>query len=209
MGLFDIFRRKSKKTRRRRKQSLPNQGTQRINFNLHDLRSQIDSINTILQEHDSDLGEQSTIIKEHSCKLAKLENILTSHSPEELGRANRRPNTFRRPTSTTDWAQTPEPATQVQAEKLDISRFSPQEKRILSIFFGNNDMAFSYADIAQAMGKSPNTIKNQMNHINAKAELFNYSLDNDNRKRFRLKQGLRIEKYLNIDRPSQRPDRLD
>ena len=209
MGWFDIFKKKSRKTRTHRNRSNPRCTTLRINSDIEALTNQINTINIILQTHDSDLGEQSTIIKAHSHKLTKLESIVTRHGSEELGRASRQTNTFKRPISTTGLIRTPEPAARFQSEKLDISRFSPQEKRILSIFFNNNDMALSYTDLAKSMGKSPNTIKNQMNHINAKAELFNYSLDNDNRKRFRLKQGLSIEKYLNINRPVQRPDRLD
>ena len=210
MGLFDIFfKQKSRKTRTRRKRSNARPRTPRINSDIEAIKNQIDTINVILQTHDSDLGEQSTIIRAHSNKLTKLETIVASHSSQGFGQAKRETNPFKRPISTTELIPTPEPAAHVQPEKLDISRFSPQEKRILSIFFNNNEMALSYTDIAKSMGKSPNTIKNQMNHINAKAELFNYSVDNDSRKRFRLKQGLRIEKYLNIDRPVQRPDRLD
>ena len=210
MGLFDIFfKQKSRKTRTRRKQSAPRRRTLRIDSDIKAIKNQIDTINVILQTHDSDLGEQSTIIRAHSLKLTKLETIVTSYNSDGFGLAKRETNTFKRPISTTERTVTPEPAARFQSEQLDISRFSPQEKRILSIFFGNSDIALSYTDIAKSMGKSPNTIKNQMNHINAKAELFNYSLDNDNKKRFRLKQGLSIEKYLNIDRPVQRPDRLD
>ena len=161
MGLLDIFfKQKSRKTRTRRKQSAPRRRTLRIDSDIKAIKKQIDTINIILQTHDSDLGEQSTIIRAHSHKLTKLETIVASHSSQGFGPANLQTNTFKRPISTTQLVPTPEAAPQLKPEKLDISRFSPQEKRILSIFFNNNDMTLSYTDIAKSMGKSPNTIKN-------------------------------------------------
>jgi DNA-binding NarL/FixJ family response regulator len=66
-------------------------------------------------------------------------------------------------------------------------------------------MALSYKDIGSILGKSANTIKNQMHQILIKADLFERAIDNDMRNRFRLKDGIKIEKYLNIDRPSDQP----
>ena len=40
-------------------------------------------------------------------------------------------------------------------------------------------MALSYVDIAKYLGKSPNTIKNQVRQINMKSDLFNYTVDNE------------------------------
>ena len=60
-------------------------------------------------------------------------------------------------------------------------------------------MAFSYIDIAKALGKSANTVKNQMHQLCMKADLFDKTIDNQSRNRFRLKDGLKIEQYLNVN----------
>ena len=66
-------------------------------------------------------------------------------------------------------------------------------------------MALSYRDVGSMLSKSANTVKNQMHQILIKADLFERIIDNDMRNRFRLKDGIKIEKYLNIDRPSDQP----
>jgi hypothetical protein len=38
-----------------------------------------------------------------------------------------------------------------------------------------------------------------------KADLFTKNIDADNRNRFKLRDGLKIEKYLNVNRPSDQP----
>jgi len=84
------------------------------------------------------------------------------------------------------------------AQKFDINRFSQQQKRILAVFFQNQDMTLSYADIGKILNKSPLTIKNQMREIRLKADLFDRSIGEQSRHRFKLKKDLRIEKYLNV-----------
>ena len=202
MGLFAIFKWKKpvrkKRTQTKRMVQRNKTHIQKFSSDIEAIRNQINTINIILRKHDSDLGEQSTVIKVNTQKLMKLETIVTDYSSVMTNPTIQETNQLKRPVSTFAPASTPEPAMSFVNQKLDISRFSPQEKRILSIFFNNHDMTLSYADIAKTMGKSPNTVKNQMNQINIKADLFNYSVDNDNRKRFRLKKGVAIEKYLNI-----------
>ena len=66
-------------------------------------------------------------------------------------------------------------------------------------------MALSYRDVGSMLSKSANTIKNQMHQILIKADLFERIIDNDMRNRFRLRDGIKIEKYLNINRPSDQP----
>ena len=83
-----------------------------------------------------------------------------------------------------------------------MDRFSGQEKRILSVFFENHDMALSYVDIARALGKSHHTIKNQMHQITSRADLFDVAVDHGQRKRFRLKDNVKIEKHLKMNKES-------
>ena len=159
-----------------------------------------------MKKHDEEITENSILLEKHVSRIEKLEELVakqpTNSTISGINLANR-------PISTTEPVSTPQLKGQFESQKLDISRFSPQEKRILSVFFQNQDMALSYADIAQYLSKSPNTIKNQVRQINMKADLFNYTVDNDSRKRYKLKDGLKIEKYLNINRPDGSPDRLN
>jgi DNA-binding CsgD family transcriptional regulator len=106
--------------------------------------------------------------------------------------------TVNRPEASLNPAVSAQRQSQQQIQRFDIARFSEQEKRILTVFFQNKDMALSYADIAKYLGKSPNTIKNQMRQVSMKADLFNYTVGDESRKRFKLKDGLKIEKYLGI-----------
>jgi DNA-binding CsgD family transcriptional regulator len=109
------------------------------------------------------------------------------------------------PTQRPDWTTKPVQSNETNSSKFDIDRFSNQEKRILQVFFQNPEMPLSYRDVAHVLAKSPNTIKNELRQINTKADLFTKNVDADNRNRFKLRDGLKIEKYLNIDRPSDQP----
>lgn len=68
----------------------------------------------------------------------------------------------------------------------------------MAVFFQNQGMALSYVDIARALSRSPYTIKNQIRQIRLKADLFDRTVGDQSRNRFKLKDGLRIEKYLNV-----------
>ena len=198
MGLFDLFRKKKKRTTKHRR---PKSGTNRRKYiasfaeDITRIQSELEVIQILLCRHDQDIGEHSYLLKKHRQRLEQL--VDQSPTSQTLGGIN----PANRPISTTDPVS--------PSQKLDISRFSPQEKRILSVFFQNQDMALSYADIAQYLSKSPNTIKSQVRQINMKADLLNYTVDNESRKRYKLKDGLKIEKYLNINRPDGSPNRLN
>ena len=201
MGLFDIFKKKKKvKTRRKRqrKSSIPKtkENIIKLNSDIKNLQSQIGIIDIVLHKHDDDITEHSILIARHSRNLEKLEQLV-ANQPINPPKFDSFPSS--RPVTTTN----PPPLSQTiplqQAQKFSVNRFSPQEKRILSIFFQNTGMALSYVDIAHSLNKSPNTIKNQMRQINIKADLFTESINEENRKRFKLKDGLKIEKYLNIN----------
>jgi DNA-binding CsgD family transcriptional regulator/uncharacterized coiled-coil protein SlyX len=193
MGLLDFFI-KRKPTRRRRSKGYNITGRQQI----AGIKGQIDSINSVLKEHRKDIDENAVLLKEHSQKLTNLEDILTNQPIDS-------PPSQTSPTQRLDWAAKPVQSNGTNSCKFDIDRFSNQEKRILQIFFQNPDMALSYRDIAHALVKSPNTIKNELRQINMKADLFTRNVDAGNRNRFKLRDGLKIEKYLNIDRPSDQP----
>jgi len=206
LSLFQKKKKKAKRRKTRRSHSSKNKEEfNRLKSDFDNIRTQFSTVNILLKKHDEEITENSILLEKHVSRIEKLEEIVakqpTSPTINGINLANR-------PTSTTELVSTPQSKGQFQSQKLDISRFSPQEKRILSVFFQNQDMALSYADIAQYLSKSPNTIKNQVRQINMKADLFNYTVDNESRKRYKLKDGLKIEKYLNINRPDDGPNRL-
>jgi DNA-binding CsgD family transcriptional regulator len=125
-----------------------------------------------------------------SNRMDQLERIVTATDPVLV--AKEPPSTHRpviRPS-----------AVQQTTNPRDVDTFSPQERNILAVFFENRDMALSYADIARALKKSPHTIKNQLRQMTLKTDLFDKALDRENRNRFRLKEGLRLKKYFDMNR---------
>ena len=187
MGLFDFFIRKKsvKKTRARGLGAVDRR-------QIAGIQGQIDRINDCLEKHGKEIDENSALLKEHSQKLKNLEDIVT-HQP--VNPLLKQADDALRPAWATKSADlSPYPA----AMQHNIESFSPQEKRILAIFFQNKDMAFSYIDIAKVLGKSANTVKNQMHQLSMKADLFEKTIDTQNRNRFKLKDGLKVEQYLNV-----------
>ena len=195
MGLFDFFiRRKLRTAKKRRSKGCGITAKQQI----AGIKDRVDSINSVLQKHQKDIDENSALLKEHSQKLTNLEDILTNQ-PMSLSLSQTSP------TQRPDWTVKPVQSNVLNSCKFDINKFSNQEKRILSVFFEHQDMALSYRDVGSMLSKSANTIKNQMHQILIKADLFERIIDNDMRNRFRLRDGIKIEKYLNINRPSDQP----
>ena len=209
LNFLSIFQKRKKKAKRTKTRihhrSKNKEEFNRLKSDFSNLKAQFGTVNILLKKHDEEITENSILLEKHVNRIEKLEEIVAKQptSPTISGI-----NPANRPTSTTELVSTPQSKDQFESQRLDISRFSPQEKRILSVFFQNQDMALSYADIAQYLSKSPNTIKNQVRQINMKADLFNYTVDNESRKRYKLKDGLKIEKYLNINRPDGNPNRL-
>jgi len=200
MGLFDFFRKKRKvkvkrKRRTRKPPSRKKQTLEKTKADIENLQGQLKTINIALNKHNDELLEHTKLISGHSKALEKLEQIVTKTPiippAEEKTQANR-------PVAMINPPAMPNPPTDNLDRKFDINRFSEQEKRILAVFFQNKDMALSYIDIATALNKSPHTVKNQINRMRLKAELFDKTVDNDSRNRFKLKDGLRVEKYLNV-----------
>ena len=203
--LLSVFQKKKKRAKKPRKAKNKDEHT-KIKTELNNLRAQFGIVNILLKKHDEQIAENSIILEKHVNQITTLEEMATNQ-PTSL--QINRSKLVNRPTSTTEPICTTQSKEPLQSQKLDISRFSPQEKRILSVFFQHQDMALSYADIAQYLSKSPNTIKNQVRQINMKADLFNFTVDNQSRKRYKFKNGLKIEKYLNVHPPDESPNRLN
>ena len=199
MGLFAIFKKKKRKARKKRSnRSAPvsSQKLTKLKSEIKNINSQIGTLNLILQKHDQEITEHTIVIKKNSDQLKNLEQLVAQPAISPIKDQTEPTN---RPIMPLPPQQLPILSQKPMNQGLDIDTFSAKEKNILSVFFQNRDMALSYADIARALNKSPNTIKNQMRQINSKANLFNKAVDSDNRNRFKLCENLKIEKYLNAN----------
>jgi len=200
MGFFDLFRKKRKGHSKRRKQSRTSvsklkQTFEEVKADIDSLQAQTQTTTALLEQHSKELSEHKVIINQHSARLSSLEQMINRHpANQELDRTNQ----VNRPGQTSSPALAMAFGAQQSSQKLDVNYFSEQEKRILAVFFQNQGMALSYVDVAGVLNKSPYTIKNQMNRMRLKADLFDRTIGDQSRNRFKLKDSLRIEKYLNI-----------
>ena len=194
MNWLSLFRKKSKPrhrtTKRNRRSSVKNR--ENLKSAIDDLTQQIRTVNIAINRHDEQLSLYAQLIDDNSKLLKRLEDRFNTNN---IYLPTDRVSTHRPMTN----SLLPDLPVKPQPRQFDINQFSEQEKKILSVFFENHQMALSYADIGKALNKSPHTIKNQMRQINIKADLFNKTVDRGKRNRFRLKDGLHIKKYLNIN----------
>jgi hypothetical protein len=171
------------------------QSFEKARVDIDALQARTQTTNALLEQHSKELSEHKGIIDQHSVKLSTLEQAV-NWQPANLRLTSSsqasRPDQASNPVSATIRGNLPLP------QKLDVNYFSEQEKRILAVFFQNQGMALSYTDIARALNKSPHTIKNQVRQMRLKADLFDRTVGDQSRNRFKLKDGLRIEKYLNV-----------
>jgi DNA-binding NarL/FixJ family response regulator len=188
MGIFDFFRSKRRLKKRKRTKKYKSRFSPKQQIDI--IKTQLNTINMVLQKHDQDIGENTAIIREHCQKLKTLEQLLAT--PSVINQPAGQTKQLGRLVSSTKPIQ----SNRDNHGKFDIDKFSTQEKRILTVFFNHKDMALSYRDIASTLSKAPNTIKNQIHQILLKADIFEKCKDTSQVNRFRLKDGLKIEKYL-------------
>jgi hypothetical protein len=200
MGFFDLFRKKEKTQSRRRRQSRTSvtrlkQSFEKARIDIDALAAEEQATKSLLEQHSKELSEHKGIIEQHSARLSTLEQAV-----------NCQPTNLRltwdsqasRPDQASSQATAATPGNLQSPQKLDVDCFSEQEKRILAVFFQNQGMALSYVDVARALNRSPYTVKNQIRQMRLKADLFDRTVGDESRNRFKLKDGLRIEKYLNV-----------
>ena len=165
------------------------------------LGAEIGTIRMVLNRHDNAITECRDLADRNTKKLVQLEELVSTppappvhHTDQPVDRTVNAP---------------PRPAVQsatcAPVQQLDIDRFSEQQKRLLAVFFRNRGREMSYADVAALLGKSAHTIKNRMNEIRSKADLFDRLIGPQNRNYFRLKDDLKVEKLLKVGRPTGRP----
>lgn len=206
MGLFDLFRPK------RTKASVSQEEHRRLAAAFYDLRTQvtnldaqIGTVHLALHRHEDDIAACKDLTSRHEKALTQLEQIVNTPSAQPAGYTGQFPARSVGAIAGAANVSTVESAPYPPARKLDIDRFSEQQKRLLAIFFQNRDRQMSYADLAAVLGKSAYTIKNQMNLIRNKADLFDCTVGPESRNYFRLKNDLKVEKQLKAGRPAGRP----
>jgi hypothetical protein len=200
MGFFDLFRKKRKARSRRKSHSMTataklKQSFEKARVDIDSLQARTQTTNALLEQHSKELSEHKGIIDQHSVKLSTLEQAV-NWQPANLRLTSS--SQASRPDQASSQATVVTPGNLPLPQKLDVNYFSEQEKRILAVFFQNQGMALSYTDIAMALNKSPYTVKNQIRQMRLKADLFDRTVGDQSRNRFKLKDGLRIEKYLNV-----------
>ena len=190
MGLFNWFKAKTRppkmSTEEHRRIAT---AFSQIKEEITRLDGQIGTIHMALRQHDDEIAECKDIAVRHERTLVDLEQLVRSPPAQSVAYTDR-------PTG-----MTVAPATR----RLDIDQFSEQQKRLLAVFVQNRDRAMSYADLAALLGKSAYTIKNQMNQIRHKADLFDRVIGPQSRNFFRLKDDLKVERSLDVGRSIGRP----
>lgn len=206
MRFFGIFKKRQKQKARRSPQTnrphpKTTEALKKTGSDITHLQGQIGTINIALKKHEDQLIDHERHLQEYGKGLENLEQkigTLSSVSPT-IAQACDPPGVQ------VDQAQTCPPVALPSAQKFDIDHFSEQEKRIIALFFQNKGKRMSYSDVAGIMGKSTHTVKNQMHQIRRKADLFEKMTGPECRNFFRLKDDLRVEKYLNVGQPIARP----
>ena len=204
MGLLDLFRMRTRPPKanpwqegyRRLAAALANVSDRVLNLNR-----EIGTIHIALNQHENAITECRNLTHQHGKALAQLEQIVNSQPAEPINHSNRSINMSLPPPA----LSAAESAAHAPARRLEVDRFSDQQKRLLAVFFQNKDREMSYADVAVALGKSAHTVKNQMNQIRHKADLFDCVTGPESRNFFKLKNDLKVETRLKVGRPAGRP----
>ncbi len=208
MGLFNLFRTSvrppktdaSEENHRRLVASLSEVETQVLNLN-----AQVGTIHLALRKHDDEITVCRDLTDRHGRALMHLEQLV-DHPPVPLPRhPNRFPSRSLGPITGAPAPAGVEAPLYAPARRLDIDQFSEEQRRLLAVFFQNRDRQMSYADVAAVLGKSRCTVKNQMNQIRHKADLFDCAIGPESRNFFRLKDDLRVEKHFKAGRSPGRP----
>jgi DNA-binding CsgD family transcriptional regulator len=201
MGWLDLLRRRVAKEQ---PGPSPDAGTSEaltgLRIDINQLFGRVGTIDIAIKRHDDQLMTHEARLREHGDKLQTLEQKVTislaqpmafrqagRHGPESMPRLSAHP------------------AYASPARQFDIEQFTEQQKRVLAVFFQNKGRRMSYADVARVLNKSAYTIKNQVNQIRQKADLFDCTIGNQSRNLFALKADLRVEKYLKVGQPNERP----
>jgi hypothetical protein len=204
MGLFNIFRasiRQSKTSTWQEDHRRLATAFSEVRAQMLKLDAQVGTIHMALSRHEDAITGCKDLADRHSKALMQLEQMVSSPPAAPARYTDRPVGTI----VGTPALPVVASATWAPAHKLDVDHFSEQQRRLLAVFFQNRDREMSYADVATVLGKSACTVKNQMNQIRHKADLFECVLGPQSRNLFRLKDDLKVEKHLKVGRPMGRP----
>jgi len=176
----------------------------RLTADLQRLNGRLHTVDIALKRHDDRLARHEVRLQEHAQMFQTLEQKITTSPafPMTFRTAGRQREASGSRVSS--GAARPKPA-----QQFDIEQFTEQQKRLLAVFFQNKGRRLSYADLAAVMNKSACTIKNQMNQIRRTADLFECSIGRQSRNLFQLKDDLRVEQYLKVGQPTERPEAVE
>jgi len=205
MGWLNLFRKHRRPAATSAPDREPASGPAPAGYDLRThvrkLDAQIETIHIALHRHEEAITACQSLADQQGKTLARLENLVDHLSAPV-------PVYAERPVRRTWMPSGPPVAAPVgpaPIRQLDVNQFSPEERRLLSVFFQNRGREMSYADVATLLDKSAYTVKNQMNQIRQKADLFDCLIGRQSRHFFKLKDDLKVEKYLELSRPTERP----
>ena len=207
MGFWHWFNGKGKAKQAKRSSDKPLEpkiaaAFSKVKRDMKALRTDLAQANTKLAQQTDTISDHTKLLHKCTSRLDKLEDIAAT-APEisslpEL--ATSRPETStNRPAEAINRLVATRMNEATSPGKFDLANFSAQEKRIMGVFLAHREMALSYLDIATYLGKSANTIKNQIRQMNMKSSLLDKAVDADKKNRFRLKKHLKIEADLDAD----------
>jgi len=185
------------KGRRNRKKLDPGiaQAFSRVKRDIKALKTDLADTNVRLARQNNRITKNTRLINIHTAQLDKLEDIVSA-TPITPSLQNTPTSRLSQPTSRLVATK----STGVESsERLDMDSITEQEKRIIGVFLAHRDMSLSYQDIAKSLDKSPYTVKNQMRQINMKADIFDRTVDSQNKNRFKLRKYLKVEVNLGAD----------
>ncbi len=165
------------------------------------LGREVGTISILLQKHEDQLILHEYRLGEHTVKLESLIRA-TAEAPTVRQAIPEVPSS---PLPALCPSTEDGPVRSSVAGRFEIDQFTDQQKRILGVFFQDKKRRMSYVDVAAILGKSTHTVKNQINQIRQRADLFEQMIGPENRNFFKLKDDVRIEKYLNCGQPVERP----
>ena len=159
--------------------------------------TRIDKIYSQLNSHSSKLDDYGKIIQQIQNQMVildqKIGNLQNVGPLVPISRLNEETNRLSKPANRLN-------ATNRAAERpMSLSNLSAQEKRIITALLDHKGTSLSYADIAKVLGKSINTVKTQINQLKAKTNLLAEVIDEERKKRYKLKENLRLEQFLSTN----------
>ena len=181
MGIFNWLTSKATKEDLKKVEKSNKLSFKNVKKDMETIKLELKNSSKILNTHSS----QIEIIKKRTLSLEKILQPEEELPTKRLNAPTKRLNAFKKPFKQ-------------PIENFSVEKFTDKEQNILKILLNHRDMALSYKDIGKELGKSPNTIKCQFNSMRNKSNIFNETIGEDNKHRYKLKSGLSISKSFDV-----------